>query len=160
MQLPTSDAAELRRYLDAAPDLVFAVFADPALVRRWLRPSPEVGLDVLGFEFKVGGFYRFAYHVPGGAIMHVNGVFRLIERPSRIVFSWNIEPPDEHAGVLSEVRVAIAPEGKGSQLAIRHVKLTQAGAPERHAAGWRGAADLLAALLREQDDEGMKEKDT
>jgi len=147
---PASDAAELCRHLDAAPDLVFVAFADPVLVRRWLTPSPEVRLDVLSFDFRVGGAYRFAYHVPGGAIMHVNGVFRAIEPPSRIVFSWNIEPPDEHAGVQSEVRVAIAPDGDGSKLHIRHVKLALTGAPERHAEGWRGATEQLATLLKER----------
>lgn len=50
-----SDAAELRRHLDALPDLVFDAFADPALVRRWLTPNPEVRLDVLSFDFRVGG---------------------------------------------------------------------------------------------------------
>lgn len=149
---PTNYAAELRRHLDATPELVFAAFADPALVRRWLTPAPQVRLEVLSFDFRVGGAYRFAYHVPGGAIMHVNGVFRGIERPSRIAFSWNIEPPDEHAGVQSEVRVAIAPDGDGALLHIRHVKLDRIGAPQRHAEGWRGAAEQLAGLLREREN--------
>src|SRR5262249_8980648 len=128
---PASDVAEVRRHLAAAPDLVFSAFADPALVRRWLTPGSEVRLEVLSFDFRVGGAYRFAYHVPGGAILHVNGVFRAIERPLRIVFSWNIEPPDEHAGVQSEVRVAIAPAGAGAKLHIRHVKVALTGAPAR-----------------------------
>src|SRR5262245_15140577 len=81
--LPASDAAELRRHLDAAPDLVFAAFADPALVRRWLTPNPEVKLEVLSFDFHVGGAYRFAYHVPGGAIMHVNACFARSSRRCR-----------------------------------------------------------------------------
>lgn len=147
--MTASHAAELRRHLDAAPDLVFAAFADPALVRRWLTPSPEVGLEILAFDFHVGGAYRFAYHVPGAAIMHVNGVFRAIEPPSRLVFSWFIEPPDEHAGIESEVRIAITPDDGGSELCINHVELTRAGAPERHAEGWRGAVEQLAALLKE-----------
>lgn len=151
MQLtPAADTAELSRHLDAAPDLVFSAFAEPALVRRWLRPNPEVRLDVLGFDFRIGGAYRFAYHVPGGAIMHVNGVFRVIERPSQIVFSWNIEPPDEHAGLRSEVQISIATDGDGSHLHVRHIKLTQSGAPERHTEGWRGAAELLSVLLKGQ----------
>ena len=144
------DVAEVRRHLAAAPDLVFAAFADPALVRRWLTPSSDVRLDVPSFDFRVGGAYRFAYHVPGGAIMHVNGVFHTIERPLRIVFSWNIEAPDEHAGAHSEVQVAIEPDGDGSQLHIRHVRLARSGAPERHAEGWRGATERLAALLKER----------
>jgi hypothetical protein len=63
------------------------------------------------------------------------------------IFSWNIEPPDEHAGILSEVRVSITPHGAGCELHIRHVDLSRLGAPERHAAGWKGALDNLATLL-------------
>ena len=144
---PAAHTVKVRRPLDAAPDLVFAAFADPLLVRRWLRPSPEVRLEVLNYDFRIGGAYRFAYRVPNGDLMHVNGVFELIEPPSRLIFSWIIEPPDEHAHVQSEVRVAITRTGVGSVLEIHHIKLDRAGAPQRHAEGWRGATDQLAALL-------------
>jgi len=80
--------------------------------------------------------------------MFVNGVYRTIEPLSTIVFSWNIEPPDEHAGVRSEVTIALTPRGTGTDLRIRHEQLTQLGAAERHAAGWRGAVDQLIGLVR------------
>jgi uncharacterized protein YndB with AHSA1/START domain len=139
--------AKVRRRLGAPPARVFAAFADAALVGRWLTPSPEVGLTVLQFDFRVGGGYRFAYRVPGRGTMFVNGVYRTIEPPSTIVFSWNIEPPDEHAGVRSEVTVTLAPRGTGTDLLIRHERLTQPGAADRHAAGWRGAVDQLIELI-------------
>ena len=139
--------AEIRRLLAATPERVFAAFADPAIVSRWLTPSPEVKLTVLEFEFQVGGAYRFAYHVPGGQVMTVNGTYRSIEPPSKIAFSWNIEPPDEHAGLQSEVIVAILPKGRGCELYIRHEELTQAGALDRHEGGWRGALDQLETWL-------------
>jgi uncharacterized protein YndB with AHSA1/START domain len=144
---PTDDTAQLHRHLNAAAPLVYAAFADPELVRRWLTPGPDVRLEVLRYDFRVGGAYRFAYHVRDGTIMHVNGVFRRIEPPSRLVFSWNIEPPDEHAGTRSEVHVTITDADTGSDLQIRHTMLDQRGAPERHAEGWRGAAEQLAALV-------------
>ena len=80
--------------------------------------------------------------------MIVNGVYRSIDPPSTIVFSWNIEPPDEHAGLQSEVTVTITPDGAGAELLIRHEKLTRAGAVERHAEGWRGALDQLTTLIK------------
>jgi uncharacterized protein YndB with AHSA1/START domain len=144
---PDATIAEVRRHLAAPPERVFGAFADALLVSQWLSPAPEIELSVLRFDFRVGGGYRFAYAVPGGPAMHVNGVFRHIAPPSRLVFSWIIEPPDEHAGIHSEVTVAIAPDGGGSALHIRHERLAQPGAVRRHADGWLGALDRLAALL-------------
>jgi uncharacterized protein YndB with AHSA1/START domain len=144
---PDATAAEIRRRLAAAPAKVFAAFTDAAMVSRWLTPSPDVKLRVVAFDFREGGKYRFAYHVPGGQIMTVSGIYRLIEPPSKIIFSWNIEPPDEHAGVRSEVTVQIAPDGDGSELYIRHERLTPAGAAERHREGWQGAIEQLSRVL-------------
>ncbi len=144
---PEATVAEVRRRVSARPERVFSAFADAGLVSRWLTPAPEIKLVVLKFDFRVGGTYRFAYHVPGGQVMTVNGSYRSIEPPSRIVFSWNIEPPDEHAGLQSEVIVAITPMGDGSELHIRHERLTPDSAVERHSIGWRGAVDQLVELL-------------
>ncbi|MEZ0472927.1 SRPBCC family protein [Luteimonas salinilitoris] len=55
----------------------------------------------------------------------------------------NLEPPDEHAGLQSEVTVTITPGGDGAELRIRHKNLTLPGAAKRHAEGWQGALDRL-----------------
>src|SRR5262245_51386371 len=106
-----SSGVEVRRLLNAPPEWVFAAFADKVLVAEWLRPSPDVKLTVLVFDFRPGGVYRFAYDVPSGQRMIVGGIFQTIDAPSRIVFSWLIEPPDEHAGIDSEVTVIFVPRG-------------------------------------------------
>ena len=143
-------AAEVRRRFAAPPGKVFAAFAEASLVAQWLLPAPEIKLSVLHFDFRPGGSYRFAYHLPGGGTVVVGGVYRTIEPPLKIVFSWIIEPPDEHAGIESEVTVTIAPRDGGAELLIRHQKLARIDAVERHAAGWAGALDRLSALLATQ----------
>lgn len=147
--------AEVRRRFAAAPEKVFAAFARADLVKLWLTPSPEIGLTVLQFDFREGGSYRFAYHVPGASTVIVAGSYSVIEPPSKIVFSWIIEPPDEHAGIESEVSVAIGPVGSGSELVIRHERLRRTDAIERHAAGWRGAVDQLTELFAVKDLHGQ-----
>ncbi len=141
-----ADIAEIRRRLAAPPEAVFRAFADEHLVSQWLSPSPAVALVVLAFDFRVGGRYRFAYHLPDGRTMTVNGAYQAIEAPSRIVFSWKIEPPDEHAGLDSIVSVTITRVVDGADLLIRHARLTQVGSQMRHAEGWRGALDRLKKL--------------
>jgi hypothetical protein len=63
----------------------------------------------------------------------------------------SIEPPDEHAGIESEVQVAITADGSGSELVIRHEKFGRNDAIERHAIGWRGAVDQLTELLAREN---------
>lgn len=144
---PDKTVAEVRRRFTSVPEKVFAAFAEPRLITRWLTPSPEIALTVLQFDFRVGGVYRFAYHVPGGQPVIVGGSYRSIEPPSKIVFSWIIEPPDEHAGLESEVTATITPYDGGAELLIRHEKFVRVDAIERHAQGWRGALDRLRTLL-------------
>jgi uncharacterized protein YndB with AHSA1/START domain len=138
---------EISRRLAATPERVFAAFADPRLVERWLTPSPEISLTVRLFEFREGGMYRFAYRLPDGATVVVGGVYRRIDPPWKIVFSWVIEPPDEHAGIDSEVTVTITAHGDGAELVIHHEKLVRPDAMARHAEGWRGALEQLATTL-------------
>ena len=69
--ITSGTGAHVRRVLAASPERVFNAFADAQLVARWLRPSPEIKLSVLAFEFRVGGAYRFAYDVPTGERMVV-----------------------------------------------------------------------------------------
>ena len=142
-----SERAEVRRHFAASPERVFAAFARAEVVGQWLTPAPEVKLTVLELDFREGGRYRFAYDTPEGARMLVGGTYRYIEAPTRLVFSWLIEPPDIHAGIESQVTVSLAASDTGSDLIILHERFGRSDANARHAAGWGGALDQLQQLL-------------
>lgn len=139
---------EIHRLLGAPPEKVFAAFADQTLVAQWLRPSTDVKLTVLAYDFRPGGTYRFAYESSPDQRMTVGGTFLTIEPPARLVFTWLIEPPDEHAGLDSQVTVELVPRASSTELTLRHDRLHREDAEARHEQGWRGALDLLEASVR------------
>ena len=142
-----SERAEVRRHLAAPPARVFAAFANAEVVAQWLTPAPDVKLTVLELDFREGGRYRFAYDTPEGQRMLVGGVYHEIKAPTRLAFSWVIEPPDVHAGIESQVTVSIAPSIDGTDLLILHERFGRADANARHAEGWAGALQQLQRLL-------------
>lgn len=137
------ERAEVKRRLAAPPERVFAAFASAEVVGQWLTPSPDVKLTVLELDFREGGHYRCAYDTPEGQRMLVGGVYSRIEAPSRLVFSWLIDPPDTHAGIESQATVSIAASAEGSDLLILHERFERADANARHAEGWAGALEQL-----------------
>lgn len=145
--MKASERAEVRRHLAAPPERVFAAFANAEVVAQWLTPAPDVKLTVLELDFREGGRYRFAYDTPEGQRMLVGGVYCEIQPPTRVAFSWLIEPPDVHAGIESQVTVSIAPSDGGSDLLILHERFGRADADARHAEGWAGALEQLHQLL-------------
>jgi uncharacterized protein YndB with AHSA1/START domain len=140
-------AGELGEQFSSTPERVFAAFSSGQVVAQWLTPSPDVTLTVLELDFREGGRYRFAYDAPEGQRMLVGGVYRQIEAPTRLVFSWLIEPPDVHAGIESQVTVSITPSANGCDLLVLHERFGLADAHERHAQGWAGAIEQLQPLL-------------
>ena len=141
--------AQVEHVLAAPPARVFRAFADPQLLPHWLTPSPEIAMRVDALDFREGGAYRFVYTLPDRTEVAIGGIYRTIRPPTRLVFTWIIEPPDEHAGIESEVSVRIEPAGKGSRLTIRHLGWPITSAADRHHSGWVGAVVRLSPLLEE-----------
>jgi uncharacterized protein YndB with AHSA1/START domain len=138
---------QVEHVLAAPPARVFGAFADARLLPRWLTPAPEIAMRVDALDFREGGAYRFVYSLPDRTEVAIGGVYRTIQAPERLVFSWIIEPPDEHAGIESEVSVTLAPVGSGTRLTIRHLGWPIESAARRHQGGWLAALEKLVSLL-------------
>ena len=138
---------QVEQVLAAPPARVFRAFSDARLLPRWLTPAPETTMRVEALDFREGGAYRFVYTLPDRSEVAIGGVYRTIRPPERLVVSWIIDRPDEHAGIESEVTVTIAPAGKGSRLTIRHLGWPIPSAARRHEGGWMGALVQLDRLL-------------
>lgn len=83
----------MTRAFNAPRHLVFDAFTKPELIRRWLLGPDGWSMPVCEVDLRVGGKYRYVWRKDSdGQEMGMGGVFREIDKPTRIV---NTEKFDE-----------------------------------------------------------------
>jgi uncharacterized protein YndB with AHSA1/START domain len=99
---PGEPAVVFRRFVDAPPDLVFAVWTEPEHLRNWWGPR-QLELVVCESDPRAGGSYRFVQRAPDGQEHTFDGVYREVDRPQRLVrtFVYAGTPQDEAVETLT-----------------------------------------------------------
>jgi uncharacterized protein YndB with AHSA1/START domain len=141
----------LTRTLDAPRETVFAAWTDPAQFAKWMGPG-TISAEIAALDARVGGAYRIVMHgtpAPGGKSI-VTGVYREVEPPSRLVFTWAWEDDllTHHKGHESLVTVTLRAVGSRTELTLRHERLESATSRDSHQGGWIGCLDKLANYLK------------
>ena len=72
----------------AAPrERVFRAFTEPEHVQRWLLGPEGWTMPVCEMDLRVGGAWRYVWRNGDGDEFAIQGVFREIERPARLVYT-------------------------------------------------------------------------
>jgi uncharacterized protein YndB with AHSA1/START domain len=83
---PSDREIVLTRTFDAPRRLVFAAMTTPEHVRHWYGCG-IMTLTVCEIDLRVGGAYRFTMRAPDGVHHTLQGTYREITPPDRIVFT-------------------------------------------------------------------------
>lgn len=146
--VPAADGATTvslvaRRTIRATPERLFAAWTEPAQLRRWWGPA-TVTCTAAEVDLRVGGRYRLANRLPDGRMLWIVGVFEAIEPPSRLVYTWRLEPGED---CDERVSVRFQPRDGGTEVVIVHERIGDEATRDHHEQGWQGCLDGLAAWL-------------
>lgn len=135
-----ADEVRIERTLAAPPERVSAAWTDPAVLRLWYCPNPDLPLAVTA-DAVVGGRYRV--DMGEGAYVAEGEYTELV--PGRVVaFTWRWAGSDAPP---SHVRVDLQPDPDGgTRLVLVHTGLADADDAQGHAEGWALSLDRLARL--------------
>lgn len=134
----------VRRTMAAGAEQLFDAWLDPASLAVWMRPG-DVTRAVATVNPVVGGAFEILMHHGGGAIRHT-GVYKSIERPKRLVFTW-ISPGTQHTETL--VTVDFRPTEPGTtEIVLTHEQLPDADAARAHLSGWTRILECLGDTIR------------
>ena len=135
--LTASAAVIVRRTIPASAEVLFDAFLDPNALAEWMRPG-AIRSTVATVEPRVGGRYEVLMQGDSGTIPH-RGVYRLLDRPRRLVFTWN----SPHTGpneTLVTVDFLKAPNG--TEVVVTHEMLPEEARPS-HSRGWTSGLEHL-----------------
>lgn len=148
MVVPASHAnlaLSLRRVFEAPRERVYQAWTDPRLLEQWWGP-PGFSCPFAQVDLRPGGAYRLAMKPPGSDVFYLTGVFRDVQPPERLVYTWRWEDDKEGTGETL-VTVEFKDLGTRTEVILKHERFPSAGAVERHDAGWTGCLTRLAELL-------------
>lgn len=136
-------ALRVERRFQAPPERVFQAWTTAEALSRWSSPDEEPAQVEL--DLRVGGRYRMAMTAPDGATHRVVGVYREIDAPRRLVYTWRWETIPDFPETVVTVEFRERVDG-GTDLLLVHEGLPDSPSGRRHETGWIASLDKLGAL--------------
>jgi uncharacterized protein YndB with AHSA1/START domain len=132
-----SAAVVVRRVIAASAEDLFDAWLDPEALAQWMRPGTIIS-TVARVDPRVGGAYEITMQGQDGAYV-TKGVYRVIERPRRLVFTW-VSGPAENKETL--VTVDFVRVDQRTEVIVTHEQLPESAMPS-HRNGWTSGLEHL-----------------
>ncbi len=133
----------VRRTIHATAARIFEAWTQPEHLCAWWGPRPVTcsGAEV---DLRVGGRYRIVNALPDGNTVTIEGEFREVEPPHKLVYTWRMGQGTVES---SRVTVRFEPRGDSTEVIIVHDQIPSDEVRESHEQGWNGCFDSLALYL-------------
>jgi uncharacterized protein YndB with AHSA1/START domain len=131
---------EVSRRFEAPASAVFDAWLSDEWA-DWVAP-PGSTCEVVVLEPRVGGSYRLKMLMPDGRSILIDGTFRELARPARLVMTWT----GSYNGHETLLTVALRADGSGTMMNLRHECFADAEQREGYQVGWTGPGGALDKL--------------
>ncbi len=144
--MPAHRSVLVRRTFDAPRQRVFEAWCRPEVMSEWFFPvagwRAEVSADV-----RVGGRYHIAMRDPAGGVHEQDGVYRVIEPVSRLVFTWTCAELGVDESLVT-IELVDRDLGARTDLILRHELPDDAKVLREHEEGWTGCLGNLDVYVK------------
>jgi uncharacterized protein YndB with AHSA1/START domain len=132
-----------RRY-EVTPEKVWRAWTEPEALSAWFGPGEPGSVVLAETDVRVGGRFHVIFRMPDGQQHDVSGVYREVDFPHRLVFTWAWKSTPERESLVT---VSLEAEGSGTQMNFLHEQFHDEAARDDHEQGWTRTLEKLAHHL-------------
>ncbi len=137
----TETSIIVRRTFPYSPEILWAAWTEPAALKSWFHPGPDLVTPIAEVDLRVDGCYHMEIHSA-----HVYGEYKVIEPPRKLVFTW-YWADFEH--MTSLITVEFEPKGTAeTEVILTHERFANTEERDSHEGGWYGCFEELNTYLK------------
>jgi uncharacterized protein YndB with AHSA1/START domain len=135
----------LERVLDAAPEVVFDAFVDPAAQHDLYADAPDWVVES-ECDLRVGGSWTITFGPPGREPARETNVFEQIERPRLLAYRSTMALPDG-SSVGTQMTVTFEPDNGRTRMTVLQSGFPTAELRDGFGGGWASILDALGRVV-------------
>jgi uncharacterized protein YndB with AHSA1/START domain len=153
---PTASAEPelvITRTFDAPRPLVFEAWTDARHLSHWQGAPMGFTVTIHESDIRPGGSYHIVMRSPEGVDHGLQGVYKEVVAPERLVFTHTWLRADGTPGKETLVTITLRAIGEKTELTLRQTGFDSVASRDGHNGGWNSTFDRLAAYLSDTDSE-------
>lgn len=148
----TRPALRIERHFEGvAPEQVWRAWTEPQALSVWFGPGADNSVLHAEADVRVGGRFRVAFQMVDGQVHDVSGVYREVQQPAKLVFTWAWRSTPERESLVT---VKLAATGSGTRMDFVHEQFFDEPARDDHEDGWTRTFDKLVRQLQSTSAHG------
>ncbi len=137
---------EIKRFIKASPDRVYAAWTDPVQLKKWFGPENVQTRNLIA-DVRVGGQFRRDCTDPEGKQVTISGEYRELQPGKKIVFTWQLEEDEDWKNHSSVVTVELSDREGGTEVRLTHIQLPSEESRDSHHEGWNSVLEKLETFV-------------
>ncbi len=139
----TDLTVHLNKTINAPIEKVFDAWLDPEMLTRFILPAPGMPQPDVENDAREGGRFTIVMHVGDDKIPHT-GNYLTVDRPNRLVFSWESPYSTDDSTVTLDFNSI---DANTTRVELIHVKFLHEEARSDHEGGWGNILDKLDKVI-------------
>jgi uncharacterized protein YndB with AHSA1/START domain len=137
----------ITRVFDAPRQLVFDAWTKPEHLARWQGAPEGFTVTFHDVDLRPGGAYRLCMRSPEGVDHWLQGVYREVAAPERLVFTHVWLDDRKQPGPETVVTIMLADLGGKTELTLHQIGFKAVQSRDGHYSGWTSTLDRFHAYI-------------